>query len=206
MKNKVSVKRKTTETEIKVSIDKSELKQDYRRKIKTPIPFLNHMIEHIAYRAALNIEIEMEFDEFELTHLVCEDVAMTLGRAVYEYVKSNVPIGFGSAVGIIDEARALAAVSFEDRSQLVFNSDVNLPDVVEGIPGEELITFLDGFAQGARCTLHIDIQSGKNSHHIWEAVYRAFGMVLGQALSVSKYREGLTAGVAGEVIYEVKFE
>ena len=74
------------------------------------------------------------------------------------------------------------------------------------MPSEELITFLDGFVQGARCTLHIDIEKGKNGHHIWEAVYRAFGIALGCALSVDFAREGLTSGVAGEVVYEVKSE
>ena len=57
MKNKITVRRKTSETEIKVSINKGELAPDYRKKIRTPLPFLNHMIEHIAWRAALNIDI-----------------------------------------------------------------------------------------------------------------------------------------------------
>ena len=39
MKNIVAVTRRTTETVIKVEIKKGELKSDYRKKIKTPLPF-----------------------------------------------------------------------------------------------------------------------------------------------------------------------
>lgn len=206
MNNKITVRRKTSETEIKVSINKGELLPDYRKKIRTPLPFLNHMIEHIAWRASLNIDIELSFDEFELCHLVCEDVAMTLGKAVGEYVRLNTPSGYGFATGIIDEAAADAVISFEDRSLFVFDTSVKYAETVEGMPSEELLTFLDGFAQGARCTLQVNLRRGENGHHIWEAVYRAVGIALGQALSVDKTREGLTSGVAGKVVYEISAE
>lgn len=206
MKNKITVTRKTTESFVKVIIEKSALAADYRDKIRTPLPFLNHMIEHIAWRAALNIDIEMSLDKFELVHLVCEDTAMTFGRAVGEYVHINSPCGYGFATGIIDEAKAAAAISFEGRARLDLSSAVSYGENVEGMPSEELITFLDGFAQGACCTLHIDIEKGENGHHIWEAVFRAFGIALGNALGEDSQRIGLTSGVAGKVVYEVKAE
>lgn len=206
MKNKVTVIRRTSETEIRVSINKGKLAENYRKKIRTPLPFLNHMIEHIAWRAALNIDIELSFDEFELCHLVCEDVGMTLGKAVGEFVRLNLPSGYGFATGIIDEAAADAVISFEDRALFVFDSAVKYAESVEGMPSEELLTFLDGFAQGARCTLQVNLRRGENGHHIWEAVYRAVGIALMQALNVDKEREGLTSGVAGKVEYEISAE
>lgn len=204
MKNKVKVTRRTSESYVTAEIEKGELLPDYRKHIRTPLPFLNHMIEHIAWRAGLNIDIELEMPDFSLIHLVCEDVSMTLGKAVGEFVKLNRPSGYGFSVGIIDEAKTTAAISFEDRSQLNFTSAVEYGESVEGMPSEELITFLDGFAQGARCTLHIDIEKGENGHHIWESVYRAFGIALGCALTVDPNRIGKTSGVAGEVIYETE--
>lgn len=206
MKNKVTVIRRTSETEIRVSINKGKLAENYRKKIRTPLPFLNHMIEHIAWRAALNIDIELSFDEFELCHLVCEDVGMTLGKAVGEFVRLNLPSGYGFATGIIDEAAADAVISFEDRALFVFDSVVKYAESVEGMPSEELLTFLDGFAQGARCTLQVNLRRGENGHHIWEAVYRAVGIALMQALNFDKEREGLTSGVAGKVEYEISAE
>lgn len=206
MQNKIKVIRKTSESQIAVTIEKGALRPDYRKQIRTPLPFLNHMIEHIAWRAGLNITIDITLDEFELMHLVCEDVAMTLGKAVGEFVSRNVPSGYGFGVGIIDEAKAEAVISFEDRALLDFTSEVDYDEMVEGMPAEELITFLDGFVQGARCTLHMDVERGENGHHIWEAVYRSFGIALGQALLVDEARQGLTSGVAGKVTYEVTAE
>ena len=206
MKNKVTATRKTTESQVKVTIEKGALKPDYRKYIRTPLPFLNHMIEHIAWRAGLNIDIQLDLPDFQLVHLVTEDVSMTLGKAVGEFVKINCPSGYGYSIGFIDEAKATAVISFEDRAYLDFTSAIEYDEQVEGMPAEELITFLDGFVQGARCTLHIDIEKGKNSHHILEAVYRAVGIALGSALSTDPLREGLTSGVAGEVTYEITAE
>ena len=206
MKNTVTVKRKSSETVITVKINKGELAPDYRKQIKTPLPFLNHMIEHIAWRAGLNISIDMDFDEFELNHLVCEDVGMTFGKAVGEFVRLNTPSGYGTGGGMIDEAYADTAISFEDRSLFNFRTAVEYAETVENMPSEELLTFLDGFAQGARCTLYVDLKCGENGHHIWEAIYRGVGIALGQALSIDPNREGKTSGVAGKVEYEISAE
>ncbi len=203
MQNKVTAVRRTTESVVSVAIEKGAVADDYRSKIRTPLPFLNHMIEHIVWRSGLNIDINIDMPDFQLIHLVTEDVSMTLGKAVGEFVRVNCPSGYGFAFGIIDEAKASAVISFEDRALLEFNSNIKYGEQVEGMPSEELVTFLDGFVQGARCTLHIDIEKGENGHHIWEAVYRAFGIALGQALTVDANREGLTSGVAGKVEYEI---
>lgn len=203
MQNKVTAVRRTTESVVCVAIEKGAVAADYRSKIRTPLPFLNHMIEHIVWRSGLNIDINIDMPDFQLIHLVTEDVSMTLGKAVGEFVRVNCPSGYGFAFGIIDEAKASAVISFEDRALLDFNSNIKYGEQVEGMPSEELVTFLDGFVQGARCTLHIDIEKGENGHHIWEAVYRAFGIALGQALTVDANREGLTSGVAGKVEYEI---
>jgi len=205
MKTATTVTRKTTESEIVVTLDQSPLSSDYRSKINTPIMFLNHMLEHIAYRSGMNIEVSVKLDKFDLAHVVAEDVGMTFGKAVLDLVNTNVPTGYGDAIGIIDEAKANVAMSFEGRSLFDFTAiRISLAEQVEGMYTDDLLTFLDGFAQGANVTLHVDILKGKNGHHIWEAVFRAVGIALGRALYVDPARPRLTAGVAGKVSYEVK--
>ena len=132
---------------------------------------------------------------------------MTLGKAVAQYVaenRENGVYGYGDGVGIIDEARAISAISFESRSLFVFDSAVAIPNETEGTYSEDLSTFLDGFTQGANCTLHVDIAKGENGHHIWEAVYRAVGIALGRALTIDKARANMTSGVAGKINYTVE--
>lgn len=203
---KIKVTRKTTESEIKVTLDFSPLKSDYRKRIKTPLPFLNHMIEHIAYRGGFNIEVDLQLDEFTLTHVICEDLGIALGKAAKEYIdRTDGAAGFGDAIGIIDEAKAQCAISFESRSYCDIDyNGIEIGSRTEGVDAEDLETFLEGFAQGAACTLHIDLLKGHNGHHIWEAIYRAFGSALGNTFAVSESRKGKTAGVAGKIDWIVE--
>ncbi len=203
----IKVIRTTTESKMTVILDFSPIKPNYREKINTPIPFLNHMIEHIAWRGGFNIEVDIQLDKFTLTHVICEDLGITLGKAVAEYVrrnKENGVVGFGDAIGIIDEAKARTALSFESR--VFFDIDYHsteLCEKVEGMDTEDLETFLEGFAQGAVCTLQIDLLRGHNGHHIWEAIYRSFGSALCNTLRLDKSRAGMTSGVAGSINWEI---
>ncbi len=201
----VVVKRETTESTITVKISPAPISADYRKKINTPIPFLSHMIEHIVWRCGFNIEVGIELDKFDLAHVVCEDLGQTMGRAFYEYALTQKNIGgFGDGIGIIDEAKADSAISLEGRSLFSFTSAVNIPDEVEGMRSEDLTVFLDGFAQGARATVHLDVLKGENAHHIWEAAFRAFGVALGRTYGPAPGRAGMTSGVAGEIKYSVE--
>lgn len=203
---KIKVTRKTTESEMNVALDFSPLKTDYRKYIKTPMPFLNHMIEHIAYRGGFNIDVDMSLDEFTLTHVIAEDLGIALGKACREYIdRTDGCYGYGDAVGIIDEVKAECAVSFESRAYIDFDfHGVSLPESVEGMYNEDLETFLEGFVQGAMCTLHIDVLKGRNGHHIWEAVYRSVGTALNRAFEVSADRKGKTSGVAGKIEWTIE--
>lgn len=198
---KVNVIRKTTESEMAVTLDFSPLKPDYRKRITTPYAFLNHMIEHIAYRAGFNIETELKLADYSLVHVVAEDLGITLGKAVREYIeKTDGTYGYGDAIGIIDEAKAECAVSFESRAYIDIDyHGLDIPKETEGMLSEDLETFLEGFVQGAMCTLHIDLYKGHNGHHIWEAIYRSVGSALNSAASVDESRKGKTSGVAGKI-------
>lgn len=205
--NPISVTRKTTESEMYVKIDVSPLSADYRKKINTPYPFLSHMLEHIAWRCGANLEINIKLAEFTLSHVVVEDLGMALGKAFREYVlknKAEGATGYGDGIGIIDEAKCDCAISFEERAYFNMASNVTIPEFVEGIPSEDLVTFLEGFAQGALLTIHLDVQKGVNAHHIWEAAFRAFGIALGRALYLDKNRLNMSSGVAGSISYDIK--
>ncbi len=204
----VTVTRKTTESEMRVKLDFSPVKPDYREKINSTITFLNHMIEHIAWRGGFNIEVSVKLDKFALTHVICEDLGIALGKAVAEYIKRNGQNGvrgYGSGIGIIDESKAECSMSFESRSLFVIDyHSIPLRDKVEGMDTEDLETFLEGFVQGANCTMHIDLFRGHNGHHIWEAIYRSVGACLKDTLYLDPERRGMTSGVAGSIEWTVE--
>lgn len=203
----VEVTRSTTESRVFVKIGEGPVSADYRSKLGTPIAFLNHMIEHIVWRSGINIEVQVELDRFLLHHLICEDTGLCIGRAFSEYlekVQAGGAAGYGDGIGIIDEAMAVAAVSFESRARFDFKSDVSIPADTEDMKSEDLQVFLDGVAQGGSITIHLNIVKGENSHHIWEAAFRAIGIAFGRALEKNPSRAGMTAGVAGRIEFEVE--
>jgi imidazoleglycerol-phosphate dehydratase len=205
MASAVKVTRTTSESSMKVVLSEGPVAKDYRSKIKTPLPFLNHMIEQTVWRSGFNIEADVSLSDFQLAHLVTEDLGQAVGKAFARFLENTdgAP-GFSDAFGIIDEAAAHTLISFESRAYFSFNSSVTVPENVEGMASEELLVFLDAFAQGACCTIQIDLMRGENTHHIWEAVFRSFGTALKNAFSPDPSRLGMTSGVAGKVVFETE--
>ena len=62
---------------------------------------------------------------------------------------------------------------------------------------KDLDNFLGGFAQGGKCTIHVNLSSGEDPHHLWESVFRAFGESLRSCFNQNEFRKGTTPGVKG---------
>ena len=112
---KIKVTRKTTESEMNVVLDFAPLKKDYRKYIKTPIPFLNHMIEHIAWRGEVNIDVDLKLDEFvkacDMEHArelqyACDEIIYKMCSAhgnMYAVIKAILKINEGLELGGVRE-------------------------------------------------------------------------------------------------------
>ena len=192
-KDGIKIQRNTNETKVYVSINQI---QNKKLKAETSISFLDHMIDTIAFRANLNIGIKISSD-VKLKHPIAEDAGITIGRAILELYKSKLlegVEGFGSAKGIIDEGYADAIISIEGRA----NYFINGPrfEKVDGTSGYNLIAFLEGFAQGCRCSLRINY-SGEDPHHTFEAVFRALGFAIRKALEKNSWRKETISGLKG---------
>ena len=196
----VVAKRVTRESVITVAIDRGERCPDINERLKTPLHFFNHMLEHISWRSCMNIGVETSVSHYPFGHVICEDVGMTMGAAFAELWRQNKPGGVngeGDAVGALDEAMARVFLGFEDRAQFCFNSSVHLHERVEDMLAADLNNFFAGFAQGAKCTIHVDLLKGDDPHHIWESAFRAFGCCLRAAFALNAWRKGTTPGVKG---------
>ncbi len=208
----IKVTRTTSESRIMVLLDRHARDVDNKRKLNTPLPFFNHMLEHVAWRGEMNLGIDVTLDHFDLVHVITEDVGIAFGKAVKAYLDHNQNaglVGYGTAYGTIDEALSRAVISFESRAYLDFDKGtVQLPEQMEGMHSEDLVAFLEGFVQGAQCTLHMDLLKGRpgHGHHIWESIFRALGMALYEALTERAWRKNMTAGVAGSIDYVIEVE
>ena len=198
--NQVEVVRRTTETTITCRIQSGQ-----RRKwsLGTGLHFFNHMIEELAYFSGFNIDAIVESPHFRLTHTTIEDTGITMGRAFYELAtlrgkKSGIR-GYGSGECILDEAFADARLSFEGRVGTYITRQARWFGNVEDVQEEFLESFFQGFSQGMRLTIHLDLLRGNDSHHLWEACFRAFGSALQEALQSDEWRKGGISGVKGTI-------
>lgn len=192
-KEEIKLQRTTKETTIIANLNSIKEKQ---LAVKTTIPFLDHMIETLGWRANLNIGVQVE-SAVKLNHPIVEDTGIALGRIILEFYKTKMAVGVegcGFARGIIDEAYADVAISIEGRN----NSFIDGPSFenVDGISGYDLVAFFEGFCQGCKCTLKVSY-SGKDPHHSWEVVFRAFGFAIRKAFEPNNWRKGTISGIKG---------
>ncbi|MBU0458482.1 hypothetical protein KJ652_04330 [Patescibacteria group bacterium] len=201
--NRVSLERSTRESKTLVTVEDAP-RRDY--KIDTGIAFFNHMLETIAWNACLNIDAVYENTQYRLTHVITEDIGITLGLAFAKLIEKRMEGGInssGSGINGIDEALAIANVSFEGRAMTSLDySKAEGASVlcVDDALSADIAEFFYGFAQGAGATVNIQVLSGRNPHHTWESVYRSFGTALKNSLSSNVWKAGTTAGVKGTLL------
>lgn len=198
--DKVSLMRATLESQIDVVVE-DKPRRDY--KIQTGIKFFNHMLSGIASRACLNFDISYKATVSEtLDHVVVEDTGLTLGRAVREIIDAKKEKGVnqrGFYTVTFDEALVGVTLAFDGRAYTFMRGEVPgmKLEYVEDILSTNLKQFFEGFAQGAGCVVQIQFFAGEDSHHTWEATFKAFGEALRESLSPCPYRAGTTIGLKG---------
>jgi len=178
------VSRKTKETEISLEL---VLDGSGRSKIKTPINFLNHMLENFVKHASFDLTISAKGDvEVEDHHLV-EDVGLCLGEALDKALGDRKGISrMGYAIVPMDEALATVAVDLGGRPYSVISipysefADAKLGDLSK----ENIPHFFESFAVKGRLNLHVKVE-GKNDHHKVEACFKALARSLRDAVSVT---------------------
>ena len=190
---KGKVERKTGETRIAVSI---ALEGKGKAAVETGIPFLDHMLGSFARHGRFDLECTAEGDlEVDPHHLV-EDTGIVLGMAIRKAVGGGEGIGrFGFASVPMDEALAQVSLDCGGRPYLVFTGSFGLP-TLGTIPTGLFEHFFASLCTHAGITAHITF-SGRSDHHQCEAVFKAFGRALAEAVVKEAGAEGVpsTKGV-----------
>ncbi len=179
MTRTASITRNTKETQITVGVN---LDGDGRCTLKLGVPFLEHMLEQVARHGLIDLSIEAKGDLHIDAHHTVEDVGITLGQALAKAAGDKKGIRrYGHAYVPLDEALSRVVVDFSGRPGLEYH--VEYPRARVGEFDVDLLhEFFQGLANHAQLTLHVDALRGKNSHHIAETVFKAFGRALRAAL------------------------
>ena len=180
MSRSATINRTTKETDISMKI---ELDGTGKSEIDTGIGFFNHMLEGFAkhgfFDLAVNIKGDLEVDG----HRTVEDAGIVLGTAIRDAVGDKKGIRrYGYFILPMDDALALCAVDLCGRPYLQF--DCEFPSRMTGDFDTDLVKeFFYAVSYSAAMNIHIKMLSGENSHHMIEAVFKAFAKALDMAVA-----------------------
>jgi imidazoleglycerol-phosphate dehydratase len=187
-RRRAEVHRKTTETEIDVTLD---LDGSGVAEVTTGIGFFDHMLELFARHGRFDLTLRASGDLDVDGHHTVEDVGLALGQALREALGDKRGIRrYGSALLPMDEALAMVALDLSGRP--FFVHDLQLAGVRVGAFEAELAPhFFRSLATQAAMTLHVRMLAGSDTHHIVEAAFKGVARALAEACA----RHGLDDAV-----------
>jgi len=193
MERKARVERKTKETAITI---KWALDGDGTYAISTGIPFFDHMLSLFAKHGLFTLDVKAKGDtEIDYHHTV-EDIGIAMGRALREALKNFEGIKrYGYAIIPMDESLCMFACDLGGRPALVWKG--KLTGSTGGFDVDVVKEFFQGFANEAKVCLHVNLLYGGNLHHKVEAIFKAFGRGLREAVAKDERIKGVlsTKGV-----------
>ncbi|NOR52203.1 MAG: imidazoleglycerol-phosphate dehydratase HisB [Gammaproteobacteria bacterium] len=190
------VNRETLETQIAVSIN---IDGSGEGKFDTGVPFLEHMLDQIARHGLFDLDIKAKGDLHIDGHHTVEDIGITLGQAFAQAVGDKRGITrYGHAYVPLDEALSRVVIDLSGRPSLDFVAEFE-SGMIGDFDTELFYGFFQGFVNHAQVTLHIDSLRGRNSHHIAETIFKAFGRALRMATSVDERLAGAMPSTKGSL-------
>lgn len=183
-----SIERNTKETQVRLALN---LDGSGLAEIDTGIGFYDHMLHHIALHGNCDLTISAAGDLHIDSHHSIEDIAICLGRAIDEALTSRAGIRrMGNAYVPMDEALARVVVDLSGRPYAVIKADFSAP-LMGKMPTDLVAHALESIAMHARMNLHAEVLYGRNDHHKAEALFKAFGRALRQAVTLDPGRHGV---------------
>ncbi len=176
------VERRTRETEIIVEL---KLEGNGIMEGHTNIPFFDHLLASMVKHSSFDLKLTVK----EITHVddhhIIEDVAIVFGQALDKALGDKKGIArFGYAMIPMDDSLSIVAVDLSGRPYLVFKADFSR-DNIGGMSIENVRHFFQSLASSSHSTIHALVLYGLNDHHKAEALFKALGVALSRATSLS---------------------
>jgi imidazoleglycerol-phosphate dehydratase len=195
------IKRHTLETHISIQLN---LDGKGKSTVRTGIPFFDHMLTLFAKHATVDLQMRCAGDLAVDAHHTVEDCGIALGQAFATALGDKRGIrryghGFhpknpftGEAYVPMDECLARCVVDFSGRPHLVWRGldRFSQKKITEAEKNQDASSafrfglareFFQGFANEARCNLHLELLYGEEPHHIVEALFKAFARAVDAA-------------------------
>jgi len=194
MTRQAKIKRETRETQIALTLN---LDGRGKAKVKTGIPFFDHMLTLFAKHATMDLELRCKGDLEVDAHHTVEDCGIALGQAFIQALGDKKGIrrygaGFdpknplwGEAYVPMDECLARCVIDFGGRPFMVWRGldklayktikpEEKTQDMSSAFRFGLAREFFQAFANESRCNLHLELLYGDEPHHIVESLFKAF--------------------------------
>ena len=213
------IKRVTKETRISIRL---KIDGSGKSAIKTGIPFFDHMLTLFAKHAVIGLQLQCNGDLAVDAHHSIEDCGIALGQAFLQALGDKKGIrrygaGFdpqnpftGEAYVPMDECLVRCVIDFSGRPYLVWRGLNNLAQKrISAVEKKQDMSsafrfglareFFQGFANEARCNLHLELLYGDEPHHVVEALFKAFAKAVDMACQRDPRIVGLLPSTKGKL-------
>ena len=178
-----TIARETSESSVHLSID---LDGTGRSSVSTTVPFFDHMLTAFAKHSLCDLTVEATGDTHIDVHHTVEDTGIALGTAIRQALGDKTGIGrFGDALVPLDEALARAVVDVSGRPFLVHGGEpAGFEHHLIGghFTGSLVRHVFEAIAFNGGLTVHVEVLSGRDPHHIAEAEFKAFARAFRKAV------------------------
>ena len=173
-----TITRKTNETDITVTLN---IDGSGKSNVNTGIGFFDHMLEGFARHGLFDLDISAKGDLVVDCHHTIEDCGIVLGAAIKKALSDKAGIRrYGNMILPMDDALVLCAIDLSGRPYLDFNASFSM-DRVGYFDTEMVREFFYAVSYSAGMNIHIKQLSGTNTHHLIEAMFKAFAKALDEA-------------------------
>jgi imidazoleglycerol-phosphate dehydratase len=146
------------------------------------------MCKHGLFDMKLKAKGDIDIDY----HHTVEDIGIVLGKAVKQALGNMKGISrFGQATVPMDEALASVNLDISGRPYFVYKVVFPKKSKIKNFDPDLIEDFLQAFVSNSGITLHVESPYGRNTHHIIEAVFKALGRSLRNAVSIDPRIKGI---------------
>jgi imidazoleglycerol-phosphate dehydratase len=188
MARTASLDRSTRETQIHLELN---LDGSGQVNLATGVGFFDHMLELLARHGSLDLTVQAKGDLHVDAHHTVEDVGICLGQAIRTALGDKKGIRrYGHFTLPMEETLCTTAIDLSGRYYLVFNAPMPSPKIGD-FDSELVEDFWQAVAANALCNLHVNIQYGRNTHHISEAIFKCAARALRMAVELDPRQPGI---------------
>ena len=183
-----SLSRETKETDIRLSVN---LDGSGKTALTTVVCSSDHILDALSRFAQIDLTLTCKGELYVDEHHTIEDVGICLGKAIRDALGDRAGIRrVGSAWMPMDESLAFAAIDVSGRPYLAFTAE--FATLRCGDMGTQMAEeFFRALTINAGLTVHLNVAAGRNDHHKMEALFKAFGLALRDAVRVDANIQGV---------------